>query len=234
MAYNIGKGATGGITGAGAGFAMGGPPGAFVGGAMGLLGGFGDGGKKEKVKNYDPYNQEQRNYSNQLLEGAQGQQANVLNYLNSILSDNPELMEQFENPMMQQFQRKTLPGIAERFAGMNAGSSSALNQTLGEAGNDLQMNLANHRAQLKQFALQHLLGMGQTGLKGELKPYIKGGSPSLTSQLTPLAAEGFKQFGDEYGKQGMSDFSNWLYQKLMGSGVGATTATSGGVTGVNP
>lgn len=228
--YNVGQGVQGGVTGAGTGFALGGPPGAAAGGILGLLGGFGGQGKPEKLKTFDPYSPQQRDYSNSQLQGAQGQQGNILSYLNSILSDDPQAMAQFENPAIQNFQRKTLPGIAERFAGMNAGSSSALNQTLGEAGNDLQMNLAQHRANLKQQALQHLLGMGQQGLQGQLQPYIKGSSPGLMSQLNPIAAQGFQQMGEQGS---FKDILGWLQQKLSGGmpATAATTATSSGVTG---
>src|SRR3984885_15748413 len=221
MAYNIGQGVQGGITGAGTGFAVGGPVGAGVGGTLGLLSGFGGGPKKEKLRTFDPYSPEQRAYSNQLLEGAQGQQANVLNYLNSILSDNPELLEQFEAPAMQNFQRRTVPGILERFNG----NSSALNQTLGEAGKELQLGLSQQRANLKQNALQQLLNMGQLGLQQGRTPYIKGGTPGLNSQLAPFAAQGFQQMSENGGM----DILGWLREKLGGGGM--QPATSAGVTG---
>lgn len=69
-------------------------------------------------------------------------------YLSGILSQDPEMMKQFEAPMMRQFNEETVPGIAERFSGMGARNSSAFNQTMGQAAGSLSERLAAMRAGL--------------------------------------------------------------------------------------
>ena len=224
---NFGNAIAGGATGAGIGSAFG-PVSAGIGGLLGGLGGLlGLGkGKSEKIKRFDPYDQQQRAYLNQLLQGAQSGNQNAMQYLNSILSNDEQAYNDFEAPEMQRFQQQTVPGIMERFSGMGAQSSSALNQTLGQAGQDLSLGLAQQRAGLKQNALQQLLGMGQQGLTPQ-HYYTKGGQQSLWGQLAPAASQGFLQ-GSQGGQ--FSGILDWLSNKLSSGGTSAP-ATSRGVTG---
>jgi hypothetical protein len=227
---NVGGGIQGGMQGGSLGYQVGGPPGAAVGGTLGFINGLFGGGqdRAEKLKQNDPFTQQQRGYANNLLQGAQSQQGNSLNYINSILSDDPQAMQQFQQPSLDNFKQNILPEIAQRFAG-TGGSSSAFQQTLGQAGKDLETSLSAQRQQLKDRALQQLLSMGQTGLGGAQQPYIQGGAPGWMSQTIPAAAQGLNAFAQS------GDFNNvlgWLKDRLGFGGTAASTpATSANVTG---
>ena len=76
-------------------------------------------------------------------------------FLQSLYSPTPETMAQFQAPYIRQFQQQTIPGLAERFAGMGAGaqSSSGFQQALGQAGGELSENLAALRGQMQLAGL---------------------------------------------------------------------------------
>jgi hypothetical protein len=90
------------------------------------------------------------------------------NYLQNLLSGNPDAYKAFEAPLMQQFNQQTVPGLAERFAGMGtgagAGNSSAFYNSLGQAGKDLTANIGALRGNLQ------MQGLGQ-GLQYAQQPY---------------------------------------------------------------
>ena len=127
---------------------------------MGFL--FGDKGGFEQVKSQTP---QQQALFNQLMGSLGGAQGSGLEWLQQILSGDEGAFSQFEAPLQRQFQQETVPGIAERFAGMGthgAQSSSAMNQTMGQAGRELSENLGALRGGLQQNALSQLQGlMGQ-------------------------------------------------------------------------
>lgn len=77
----------------------------------------------------------------------------------------------FDAPLMQQFEQKTVPQIAERFGGMGAGSSSALNQTLAQAGQDLTTQIANVRANLMNQLLPQGLNYAQQPYSNQLNAF---------------------------------------------------------------
>lgn len=84
--------------------------------------------------------------------------------------------EKFAAPYQRQFEERIVPGLAERFAGLGAGSqsSSAFQQALGGAGADLQERLAALGGQREQNALSQLLqllGMSTEGLIPKAKPW---------------------------------------------------------------
>jgi len=86
-----------------------------------------------------------------------------LGNLEGILSGDPKAFEAFAAPARRQFQEQTIPGIAERFSGLGAQSSSAFGQQLGAAGAGLEENLAAQRSGLQSQALQQLMGfLGQS------------------------------------------------------------------------
>ena len=121
-------------------------------------------GKPEQMQQAQLYTPEQQQSMQQQLGGATQQLPQIFEYLNQILSQNPELMKQFEAPAMRQFEEQILPTIAERFSGLNAQKSSAFGQQLGQAGAGLSENIAAQRAGLGQQAigqLQQLLQGGQ-------------------------------------------------------------------------
>lgn len=139
----------------------------------------GDGGGFNQANQYDQ----------SLLGGAPGQDGQQGAY------------EQFANPYMQQFNEQVLPGIAERFAGAGALSSSGFGQALGGAASGLQSQLAQlfsslqgQAAQRQQGQFQNLsqLGLGYSpfsyrekqGSQGFLAPLLTSLAGGLAGGLT--------------------------------------------------
>ena len=118
-------------------------------------------------------------------------------YLSNLLSDTPEAYEKFKAPMMTEFNEQIVPGIAERFAGMGAGSqsSSAFGQQMGAAGANLSERLGAMRSGLQMQGMQQALPYAQapgseafkwSSLALGTKPFgynIQGAQPGFGSQL---------------------------------------------------
>lgn len=84
-------------------------------------------------------------------------------WLQSMFND-PEFFNKFEAPMQRQFQEETVPGLANRFAGMGSGGalgSTAFRNQLGREGSNLQTNIAAMRGGLQQQAIPQLMGYAQ-------------------------------------------------------------------------
>ena len=116
------------------------------------------------------FNPQQAQAFQQLLASMMGQNANVSenpafqagsSYLQNLLSGSPEAFAAFEQPYRTQFEQQTIPGLAERFAGLGAQSSSAFQNALGSAGAGLQEQLASLRSGLQMQALPQALGYAQ-------------------------------------------------------------------------
>lgn len=75
-------------------------------------------------------------------------------YDQSLLQGGQEGFNQFAQPYNQQFEQKILPGIAERYAGAGALSSSGFGQALGGAASDFQAQLAQLFSGLQGQAAQ--------------------------------------------------------------------------------
>lgn len=123
-----------------------------------------------------------------MQQGGGLQQANQ--YDQSLLGQGPEAFQQFSQPYMQQFNEQVLPGIAERFAGGGALSSSGFAQALGGASSGLQSQLAQLFSQLQGQASGRQQGqfqnLSQIGLGYSPFAYNeKQGSPGF---LGPFAA----------------------------------------------
>lgn len=73
----------------------------------------------------------------------------------------PGGLDAFQQPYLQQFNEQIVPGIAERFGGIGAGSSSGLNQALSQASRDLTTQLAGIGSQLQLNLLPQALGYAQ-------------------------------------------------------------------------
>lgn len=155
-------------------------------------------GSAPKIKQMPTGTQQQTQFGGndliQLLQQMMGQggglqQANQ--YDQSLLQGGQEGFNQFAQPYNQQFEQKTLPGIAERFAGMGALSSSGFGQALGGAASDFQSQLAQLFTQLQgqaagrqqnQFGNLSQLGLGYSpfayhekqGSQGALLPLLSG------------------------------------------------------------
>lgn len=203
MAFNWQNALSGAATGAGVG-AVGGPWGAAAGGLLGLFGGglgFGD-DEEDTIQELENYSPEQRQLIMELLPQVKAGNKNALQYLNSILSNEPGAFEDFERPLMDQFQQQTVPNILERFQnmGMSKGSSG-LNQTIAQEGRRLSNDIAAQRANLKQNAIQQLGNYSNMSLSPLKSRYIKKGQSGAWSGLAPAAGAGITK--------GLEDFGGW-------------------------
>lgn len=161
---------------------------------------FGGRPRTEQVPTMTP---EQQQYQNMLLQGAgQGLQGGGLDWLYSILSGDPGAFQDFEAPLMRQFEQDTLPAIAERFAGMGSGGalgSSGFRNAGVQAGSELTQNLAQLRAGLKSQALQQLAGLGQMGMQPSFENVYNQGQtgffPGLAGGLGGGIGQGLSYWG---------------------------------------
>ena len=174
--------------------------------------------KHERVSTLLP---QQQGLFQQLMQAMQGKGAggafgDSSDYYRNMLSDDPQMMQQFFAPEQRRFQQETIPGLAEQFAGMGSGglSSSGFRNAAVNAGTDLQERLGAIRAGLKQQAAQGLSGMGQMGLGNYSQDVVtQQGSPGFFSQIAPGIGAGIGMaFGGPMGSAIGSAF---------GSGIGS-------------
>ena len=132
-------------------------------------------GSKGKMK---PFNKQSLQKLMELIQGGGGLNQSPLygagsDFLQSILSGSPEAFAAFEKPYMEQFEQQIVPGIAEGFAGMGTGggasSSSALQQTLAQAGKGLSTNLAALKSGLQMQAAPQALAYSQQPIQNLLQ-----------------------------------------------------------------
>jgi len=99
----------------------------------------------------------------------------------------------YVDPAMQSYEQQVLPAIQQRFADANAGSSSALNQALGQSAQDLSTSLGS---QYGQF-FQNQQGMQQNALNQYL--------PLMTGQtFSPLISQSSGILGPLVGAAGQA------------------------------
>lgn len=154
-------------------------------------------GKGEKTQEFQRYTPEQQQYFGGLLGGAQQALPMQMQYLQSILSQDPKMMAQFQRPAMRQFEEEIVPGIAERFTGTlgpGAQRSSAFGQQLGQAGAGLAERLAAQRAGLGMQALGGMQALTAPGL-GQMtdQAYIPR-QAGIFEQMLPIAGQLGTQF----------------------------------------
>lgn len=161
MAYDVGTGLAGAGTGAAIGSAagpIGTGVGALVGGGLGFFG-----PEEDKLKKLDTMSPEQKSFLDELLQslGVEGGLGALyqkgLSGLSDILDPSGSSFQKFADPYMRQFNEQTIPGIAERFAGSGALSSSGFGQALSSAAGGLQENLASLKTQLQQKAISDIM-----------------------------------------------------------------------------
>lgn len=116
--------------------------------------------KTENISNFDPFQQGIHEQQGNALQGGGGY-GSLIEQLRGMLDPNSEYHQAFENQQIGQFNEKTVPQLAERFAGQGANSgalsSSGFGQSLGAAGAGLQRDLAVNKTNTIQDALQKLL-----------------------------------------------------------------------------
>lgn len=225
MAYDWKSGGGGALTGAGTGFALGGPPGAAVGGLLGLLTGFG--GSGDKLNKIPTKTKSQQALLNQLLGmiSPNGQLGGAYNQgiglQQQLMNPNSEAVQQFTQPYMDQFNNQIVPQLAERFAGMGAMggglSSSGFGQSLSAAGGQLQNQLSALKAGLGQQAAQSLMGqynnMANLGLGTDSFAYQQQAPSMGSGMLQGYASQGFPG-----AAQGLNSLSDWYKTYNQGSG----------------
>lgn len=142
------------------------------------------------------------------MAGQGGAYSGAQNYLSKILSGDKGALAEFEAPYRQEFEQQTIPGLAERFAGMNAMgsglSSSGFGQALGGAGAQLQSQLAGLHGKLRQNASDQAFGqfnqLANHGLgTNTFENVYQPESSSLFGSALEGGAEGFGQLLVEKG-----------------------------------
>ena len=126
-----------------------------------------------------------------------------------LMDPSSQAVQQFAQPYMNEFNQQTIPGLAERFAGMGAMggglSSSGFGQSLGAAGGNLQAMLAQLKAGLGQQAAQSLMGqygnMSSQAMSAQPFAYHQQQqSPGiLGGMLSGFAGAGFPGIGSIFG-----------------------------------
>ena len=138
------------------------------------------------------------------------------NYLQDLFSNNPDAMNRFQEPYMQNFNERIAPDIANRFAGMGTGnsglSSSGFQQTLAQAGRGLQSDLASMREQQKMQGTGQALAYSQQPIQNQLSamqwsPYQQTYQPSQ-----PGAGNALAQLAPGMMQMGMNGLQNYYNQ----------------------
>ena len=140
----------------------------------------------------------------QQMQGQGGAYGGAQDYLSKILSNDPNAMAEFEAPYRNEFEQKTIPGLAERFAGLNPMggglSSSGFGQAIGGAGAGLQAQLAGLHGALRQGAAGQAMGqfnqLANLGLGSRaFENYMQPGSGGLFGGLASGVGAGAGQAG---------------------------------------
>lgn len=176
-------------------------------------------GSKDKYKKRSTMTPEQEEYQRGIYSGETGYGANPIfqagsDWLQKLMSGDTSV---FEAPLLQQFEQQTMPMIAERFGGAGAGSSSALNQTLARAGQDLQTQIAKVRADLMNQGLNTSLAYAQAqeGQKMEamkIKPFEYYKQEGQTGILNPVLQAAATAVGGPLGGAAY-DYTSNLFRK---------------------
>lgn len=165
------------------------------------------------------------NPSGQLGQGNQ----KAMSYQQQLMDPSSEAVNQFAQPYMNEFNQRTIPGLAEQFAGLGGGmggglSSSGFGQALGAAGGNLQTQLAALKAGLGQQAGQSLMNQYSGLLGGALSAqpfaYQQQGPSAFGGVLSGWAKGGFQMPGG--GGGGGGGYSQMPQQSFPAYGGGTT------------
>lgn len=149
----------------------------------------------DKMKKVPTMTKPQQALLNQLLQllgggGLQKGFGEATDLQRQLMDPSSEAVQQFADPYRREFEQQTIPGLAERFAGMNAMGSglmtSGFGQALGGAAANLQSQLAALKAGLGQQAAGQLMGQygGMLGMGLGAQPFAyQQQAPSMTGGL---------------------------------------------------
>ncbi len=180
-------------------------------------------GGRPKTHQVSTQTQGQQGLQQQLQQGLQGGQSNIpgMGYLQQLMSDDPSAFEAYEKPMMNQFNQEIIPGIAERFSGMGMGSrnSGAFQQQVAGAAGRLSENLGAQRSNLRQGAMQQLMGMYGQAMQPSFQnigqpnygivPGILGGMGAGAGYGMSNAFSRLMPWGQQQGGMGGYGQQNW-------------------------
>ncbi len=169
-------------------------------------------GSESKMKNF---NKDSLMALLEMLNGG-GLQGNDLygggsNFLQSLFSNDPQQMQQFQAPYMENFQQNIVPDIANRFAGMGTGASglnsSGFQQTLAQSGRGLQKDLASMRMQQQMQGLPQALQYAQQPISNAMT--AAGMVPNQYYERPGqqgMVQSGLNSFAQGFGSGGMGMF----------------------------
>lgn len=148
----------------------------------------GIGNKKPQGIQFPTQTPQQQQFQNKILEMLGGQLGEANDF------------ESFAAPFRREFNEQTVPGIAERFAGLGGLSSSGFTQSLGQAGAGLNEKLASLQTGLKQDKFRSLLPFAMQSAFGTgIQP---GGQNWLSELLGPILQGYGGQLGANLGNRG--------------------------------
>jgi hypothetical protein len=153
-------------------------------------------GKEAEQGQFSTMTPQQEQLLQMLTEGLGDAGPEMMNYLREMLSGDSQSFENFSAPMMRQFEEETIPGIAERFGGMGAQSSSGFQQSLGKAGAGLQENLAALKSQLQMQASGKISGLMGQGLGTKaFENYYMPAQPGMIQGMAQGIGQGMGKAG---------------------------------------
>jgi hypothetical protein len=186
------------------------------------------GGKEGEYNKLETMTPEQRNMLNSLMKqlgssgqiGQGGQQGT--GYMQQMLDPSSEAYKKFEQPYMNQFNQETVPGLAERFAGMGGGmgggtSSSGFGQALSSAGSNLQSQLAalktGMQGQAANSLMQQFQNMMGQGLGAQAYGYShQPASPGMFANMAgPMAKFAGNWANNNWGSSNSPNISATAY-----------------------
>ena len=163
-------------------------------------------GKGDKNIQQGLLNGDQGSFLSQLFQqlgnmgGENGGMGNAMGLLQQYLDPNSDIYKNFEQPYMNEFEQQTIPGIAERFAGLGGGmggglQSGAFGQALSSAAGNLQSNLAQMKSGMQRNAIGDIFGqynqMANQGLGTRtFENQYQPGNTGLVGQVASGAAQG--------------------------------------------
>tara|TARA_R110000868_G_C10642946_1_gene744298 strand:+ start:227 stop:739 length:513 start_codon:yes stop_codon:yes gene_type:complete len=160
---------------------------------------FGEKEKTERVSVLSPQQQQFQKQIFQLLgmggeggEGGAGQGGSPLDFLRDLLDPESAGASGIADQARRQFETRTAPQIAERFAGAGALSSSGFGQALGSGAADLESQLASLGSERQMGGLKGILDL-LTGAAGrdEFAIKEKSATSGFLPQLLGSAARSF-------------------------------------------
>lgn len=165
-------------------------------------------GNDDKFSQKSTLNKGQQGFQNDLFSqlkqmmGQGGGFNNAMGWMQDFMNPDSQQYQNFSQPYMRQFNEQTVPGLAERFAGMGAQggglSSSGFGQSLSGAAGGLQENLASMRSSLLQNTIRDYLNQfnqmaGQGLNRNSVENFYQPGSQGLVGNTFGAFAKGAGQ-----------------------------------------